>query len=93
MAALASGGAAGEVREADRHHLVSLPRDPRPPLLDVRHTLCSVAKSHDQIQEFIIKYNLRFRAKLLFGTFMMKGLGEVCTNPDATAWQPLLQFL
>lgn len=91
--ALSFRAAAGQVREADRHNLVNLRSHPARSFLDVRQTVCSVAKSHDQIQEFIIKYNLRFRGKLVFGTFMMKGLGEVCNNADASDWDPFLQFL
>lgn len=73
--------------------MVNLRSHPGRPFLDVRQSVCRVAKSHDQIQEFIIKYNLRFRGKLVFGTFMMKGLGEVCNNAEARNWNPFLQFL
>lgn len=45
--------------------------------LAVRLSPLSVAKSHDQVQQFIIEYNLRFKARLLFGSFMLQGIKEV----------------
>lgn len=53
----------------------------------------NVLRSHHDIQDFILAYNLRFRAKLVFGSFMMQGLAQVCANPLAADWPPLLEFL
>jgi translation initiation factor 2 alpha subunit (eIF-2alpha) len=36
---------------------------------------------------------LRFKARLVFGTFMMRGVREVCENVAAREWPAFLAFL
>jgi len=61
--------------------------------MDVIIIQCRVLRSHNDIQDFILEYNIKFKAKLIFGSFMMQGITEVCRNIAAMEWPVLLTFL
>ena len=46
--------------------------------LEVCLNLLRIYKNHEEIQDFILVYNLRFKSKLVFDLFLEEGLRRVC---------------